>query len=37
VIVVIVGGARSLGYTNVVIMPDGIKGWVHAGKKTQPI
>lgn len=31
------GRARSLGYTNVAIMPDGIKGWVKAGKKTQSI
>jgi rhodanese-related sulfurtransferase len=29
--------AKSFGYTNVYIMPDGILGWVKAGKKTQPI
>jgi len=29
--------ARSLGYTNISEMPDGINGWVKAGKKTQPI
>ena len=26
------GRARSLGYTNVAVMPEGIKGWVKAGK-----
>jgi rhodanese-related sulfurtransferase len=29
--------AKSLGYTNVAIMPDGIAGWVKAGKKVQTI
>jgi rhodanese-related sulfurtransferase len=29
--------AKSLGYTNVYVMPDGIAGWVKAGKKTQQI
>jgi rhodanese-related sulfurtransferase len=29
--------AKSLGYTNVYIMPEGIAGWVKAGKKTQQI
>jgi len=26
-----------LGYANVFVMPEGIKGWVKAGKKTQAI
>jgi rhodanese-related sulfurtransferase len=29
--------AKSFGYTNVAIMPEGIFGWVKAGKKTQQI
>jgi rhodanese-related sulfurtransferase len=29
--------AKSLGYTNVAVMPEGIAGWVKAGKKTQSI
>jgi rhodanese-related sulfurtransferase len=29
--------ARSLGYTNVAIMPEGIAGWVKAGKQTTSI
>jgi rhodanese-related sulfurtransferase len=29
--------AKSLGYTNVAVMPEGIAGWVKAGKKTQQI
>jgi len=29
--------AKSLGYSNVSIMPEGIFGWVKAGKKTQPV
>jgi rhodanese-related sulfurtransferase len=29
--------AKSFGYTNVFIMPEGIVGWVKAGKKTQQI
>jgi rhodanese-related sulfurtransferase len=29
--------AKSLGYANVFIMPDGIAGWVKAGKKVQPV
>jgi len=29
--------AKRLGYTNVYVMPDGIAGWVKAGKKTQPV
>jgi rhodanese-related sulfurtransferase len=29
--------ARSLGYTNVAIMPEGIAGWVKAGKKVQKV
>jgi len=29
--------AKSFGYTNVYIMPDGILGWVNAGKQTQQI
>jgi rhodanese-related sulfurtransferase len=29
--------AKSLGYTNVAVMPEGIAGWVRAGKKTQSI
>ncbi|HUJ60725.1 MAG TPA: rhodanese-like domain-containing protein [Kofleriaceae bacterium] len=29
--------ARLAGYTDVRVMPDGIAGWVTAGKKTQPI
>jgi len=28
--------AKSFGYTNITLMPDGIHGWVKAGKKTQP-
>jgi len=31
------GRALKLGYTNVFLMPQGIRGWVKAGKKTQPI
>ena len=27
------GRARKFGYTNVAVMPDGIKGWSAAGKK----
>jgi len=26
-----------LGYANVFVMPEGIKGWTAAGKKTQQI
>ena len=29
--------ALTAGYTNVKVMPDGIAGWVKAGKKTQQI
>jgi rhodanese-related sulfurtransferase len=29
--------AKSLGYTNVFIMPAGIAGWVAAGKKAQSV
>ena len=29
--------AITAGYTNVKVMPDGIAGWVKAGKKTQQI
>jgi len=29
--------AKSFGYTNVYIMPEGIAGWVKAGKKAQQI
>jgi rhodanese-related sulfurtransferase len=29
--------AKKLGYTNVAIMPDGIAGWVAAGKQVQTI
>jgi rhodanese-related sulfurtransferase len=29
--------ARSFGYTNVYEMPEGIAGWVKAGKQTQKI
>jgi rhodanese-related sulfurtransferase len=29
--------AISLGYSNVYEMPDGISGWVKAGKKTQQL
>jgi len=29
--------ALTAGYTNVKVMPDGIAGWVKAGKKTQSI
>lgn len=29
--------AVSAGYANVRVMPEGIAGWVKAGKKTQPI
>jgi len=25
----------KLGYTNVFVMPDGIKGWVKAGKRIE--
>jgi rhodanese-related sulfurtransferase len=28
---------QSFGYTNVYVMPEGIKGWTSAGKKTQQI
>lgn len=31
------GKAQLAGYTNVKVMPDGIAGWVKAGKKTQAI
>ena len=31
------GKALTAGYTNVKVMPDGIAGWVKAGKKTQLI
>jgi rhodanese-related sulfurtransferase len=27
--------AAKLGYTNVFVMPDGIQGWVKAGKKVE--
>jgi rhodanese-related sulfurtransferase len=27
--------AVKLGYTNVFVMPDGIQGWVKAGKKVE--
>jgi rhodanese-related sulfurtransferase len=29
--------AKSFGYTNVYVMPEGIAGWVKAGKQTQQI
>jgi rhodanese-related sulfurtransferase len=29
--------ALTAGYTNVKVMPDGIAGWVKAGKKTQQL
>lgn len=29
--------ARTAGYTNVKVMPDGIAGWVKAGKQVQSI
>ena len=29
--------ARTAGYTNVKVLPDGIAGWVKAGKKIQSI
>jgi hypothetical protein len=29
--------AKGFGYTNVAVMPEGIAGWVKAGKKTQQI
>jgi len=29
--------AITAGYTNVKVMPDGISGWVKAGKKTQQL
>jgi rhodanese-related sulfurtransferase len=29
--------AKSLGYTNVYVMPDGIAGWVKAGKQVQKV
>jgi hypothetical protein len=29
--------AKSFGYANVSVMPEGIFGWVKAGKKTQQI
>jgi hypothetical protein len=29
--------AKGMGYANVFIMPEGIAGWVKAGKKTQTI
>jgi rhodanese-related sulfurtransferase len=29
--------AMTAGYTNVKVMPEGIAGWVKAGKKTQSI
>jgi len=29
--------AKSLGYANVYVMPEGIAGWVKAGKKTQSV
>jgi rhodanese-related sulfurtransferase len=29
--------AKSFGYTNVAVMPEGILGWVKAGKKTQQL
>ncbi len=31
------GKALTAGYTNVKVMPEGIAGWVKAGKKTQAI
>ena len=31
------GRAKSFGYTNVYIMPEGIKGWTKAGKQVQQI
>ncbi len=31
------GRARSLGYTNVAVMPEGIKGWVKAGKTVKTL
>ncbi|HEU0034852.1 MAG TPA: rhodanese-like domain-containing protein [Kofleriaceae bacterium] len=30
------GKAITAGYTNVKVLPDGIAGWVKAGKKTAP-
>jgi rhodanese-related sulfurtransferase len=29
--------AKSLGYTNVFVMPEGIAGWITAGKRTQKV
>jgi hypothetical protein len=29
--------AKSLGYANVFVMPEGIAGWTKAGKKVQTI
>jgi hypothetical protein len=29
--------AKSLGYANVFVMPEGIAGWAKAGKKIQTI
>jgi rhodanese-related sulfurtransferase len=29
--------AKSLGYSNVYVMPEGIAGWVKAGKPTQQV
>jgi rhodanese-related sulfurtransferase len=31
------GKARTAGYTNVKVLPDGIAGWVKAGKKVDQI
>ena len=31
------GKALTAGYTNVKVLPEGIAGWVKAGKKTQAI